>query len=59
MGMRVTYHCESDVGLLESGSVVGSVPGDGDHLAVLRDARLDDPLDERVLVLRRRPRQHP
>ena len=57
--MCVTYHGESDVGLLESGSVVGSVPGDGDHLAVLRDARLDDPLDERVLVLRRRPRQHP
>jgi len=52
------YHGEADVGLLECGSVVGTIAGDRDHLAVVSQLAVNDALHQRVLVLRRRPSQH-
>ena len=46
------YHSESDVCLLERRSVVGSVAGHSDHLAVRVESTVNDAFDEVVLVLR-------
>ncbi|GMT05950.1 hypothetical protein PENTCL1PPCAC_28124, partial [Pristionchus entomophagus] len=49
---------ESDIGLLESGRVIGAVSSDGDDLTILGQRGVDDSLDEVVLVCRLRSSKH-
>jgi len=52
------HHSETDVRLFQRRPVVGAVTGDGHHLTICRNARLDHALDQRVLVGGRRAGQH-
>ena len=46
------YHGKADVGLLERRSIVGSIAGDSNHLAVFPPLAVNDSLHQRELVLR-------
>lgn len=54
-----SYHGKSDISLLESGCIVGSVSCDGYHLPVGCKFTVDDAFNQGVLVCGRGAGQHP